>query len=126
MEEPPLNAEIQETHAASSQSEGTEKKTSRYDDPFYKSIFGAFEGPPDLSSRAREIFGEIMDEKYKATQSGSNTMTLTLTPSTEARLRTLAQRRGQSPEEVIDALVQREMAEEELVAENQSGQHRAH
>ena len=38
-------------------------------------------------------------------------MTLTLKPETEARLRTLAARRGQAPEEVIDALVRREDGE---------------
>ncbi len=39
-------------------------------------------------------------------------MTLTLTPTTEARLLALAQRRGQTPEAVIDAFVAREAAEE--------------
>ena len=38
-------------------------------------------------------------------------MTLTLTPTTEARLLALAQRRGQTPEAVIDAFVAREVAE---------------
>ena len=42
-----------------------EPKTSRYDDPFYESIFGAFGGPPDLAARSEEIFGEIMDEKHR-------------------------------------------------------------
>ena len=42
-----------------------EKKPSRYDDPFYDDIFGVGEGPADLSRRAKEVFGEIMDEKYK-------------------------------------------------------------
>ena len=41
----------------------------------------------------------------------SKPMTLTLTPTTEARLQELAARRGQAPEEIIDALVQREAAE---------------
>ncbi len=45
--------------------EMSEKKASRYDDPFYDDIFGVGEGPADLSRRAKEIFGEIMDEKYK-------------------------------------------------------------
>jgi len=40
-------------------------------------------------------------------------MTLTLAPSTEARLLALAQRRGQTPEAVIDAFVERETREEE-------------
>lgn len=40
--------------------EMSEKKISRYDD-----IIGIGEGPPDLSARAGEIFGEIMDEKYR-------------------------------------------------------------
>ena len=39
-------------------------KTSRYDDPFYASIFGAFDGPHDLAARSEEIFGEIMEEKH--------------------------------------------------------------
>lgn len=43
----------------------SEKKTSRYDDPFYDDIFGVGEGPADLSRRAKEIFHEIMDEKYQ-------------------------------------------------------------
>lgn len=43
----------------------SETKPGRYDDPFYDTIFGAFEGPADLSRRAKEIFHEIMDEKYK-------------------------------------------------------------
>ena len=38
-------------------------------------------------------------------------MTLTLTPSTEARLLALAQRHGQTPEAVIDAFVEREATE---------------
>ncbi|MGI4789338.1 MAG: hypothetical protein ACRYFS_10875 [Janthinobacterium lividum] len=38
----------------------SEKKTSRYDD-----IIGVGEGPPDLARRHKEIFGEIMDEKYR-------------------------------------------------------------
>ncbi len=42
-----------------------EQKTGRYDDAFYESIFGAFDGPHDLSARSEEIFGEIMDEKYR-------------------------------------------------------------
>ena len=42
-----------------------EPKTSRYDDPFYDSIFGAFEGPHDLAARSEEIFGEIMEEKHR-------------------------------------------------------------
>ncbi len=37
-----------------------EKKTSRYDD-----IIGIGEGPSDLARRSKEIFGEIMDEKYR-------------------------------------------------------------
>ena len=36
-------------------------------------------------------------------------MTLTLTSNTEAKLLALAERRGQAPEEIIEALVQREM-----------------
>ena len=43
----------------------TQEKVSRYDDPFYDSIFGVGEGPADLSRRHKEIYGEIMDEKYK-------------------------------------------------------------
>lgn len=39
-------------------------------------------------------------------------MTLTLTPTTEARLLALAERRGQTPEAVIDAFVAQEAAEE--------------
>lgn len=39
--------------------ESLEKKTSRYDD-----IIGVGEGPPDLARRSKEIFQEIMDEKY--------------------------------------------------------------
>jgi hypothetical protein len=39
--------------------EMTQPQTSRYDD-----IIGVVEGPSDLSSRAREIFGEIMSEKH--------------------------------------------------------------
>jgi len=39
-------------------------------------------------------------------------MTLTLTPTTEARLLALAQRRGQTPEAVIDAFVEQEAAED--------------
>ena len=42
-------------------------------------------------------------------------MTLTLMPDTETRLRELAARRGQAPEEVIDALVQREIRESEPI-----------
>ncbi len=49
-------------------------------------------------------------------------MTLTLTPITETRLQELAERRGQAPEEVIDALVQREMSQEERVTQAQSTQ----
>ena len=45
--------------------EMSEQKTSRYDDPFYESIFGAFEGPHDLAARSEEIFGEIMEEKHR-------------------------------------------------------------
>jgi len=46
-------------------------------------------------------------------------MTLTLTPTTETRLRELAARRGQAPEEVIDALVQKESEDERMrTAEN--------
>ena len=41
-----------------------EPKTSRYDDPFYDDIFGVGEGPADLSRRSKEIYHEIMDEKY--------------------------------------------------------------
>ncbi len=37
-------------------------------------------------------------------------MTLTLTPKTEERLLALAARRGQTPEAVIDAFVEREAA----------------
>ena len=40
-------------------------------------------------------------------------MTLALTPTTEARLLALAQRRGQTPEAVIDAFVAREASEAE-------------
>lgn len=47
-------------------------------------------------------------------------MTLTLTPDTEARLNALAQRRGQAPEEVIDALVQREMTDDKPVTEDEA------
>ncbi len=39
-------------------------------------------------------------------------MTLTLAPTTGTRLRALAERRGQTPEAVIDAFVERETAEE--------------
>ena len=42
-----------------------EQKTGRYDDPFYESIFGAFEGPHDLAARSEEIFEEVMEEKYR-------------------------------------------------------------
>ncbi len=42
-----------------------QEKISRYDDPFYDSIFGVGEGPADLSRRHKEIYGEIRDEKYK-------------------------------------------------------------
>lgn len=42
-----------------------EPKTSRYDDPFYADIFGAIEGPHDMSARSGETFREIMDEKYR-------------------------------------------------------------
>lgn len=41
-----------------------EQKTSRYDDPFYESIFGAIDGPPDMAARSGETYREIMDEKY--------------------------------------------------------------
>lgn len=40
-------------------------------------------------------------------------MTLTLTPDTEARLRSLAARRGQAPEAIVEALVQYASTEEE-------------
>jgi hypothetical protein len=40
-------------------------------------------------------------------------MTLTLTPTTEARLLALAQRRGQTPEAVLEAVIAREAAEAE-------------
>jgi len=44
-------------------------------------------------------------------------MTLTLTPNTEARLLALAARRGQTPEAVIDAVIEREAgAEPQTVA----------
>lgn len=39
-------------------------------------------------------------------------MTLTLTPNTEARLLALAERRGQTPEAVIDAVIEREVEAE--------------
>ena len=45
-------------------------------------------------------------------------MTLILTPNTETRLRELAARRGQAPEDVIDALVQREMTADAPITEN--------
>ncbi len=51
--------------AEKSENKPPEEKTSRYDDPFYKSIFGAFDGPPDLARRSKEIFGEIMDKKHR-------------------------------------------------------------
>ena len=38
-------------------------------------------------------------------------MTLTLSPDTERRLQTLATRRGQTPEELTDALVLQEFTE---------------
>ena len=41
------------------------KKNSRYDDPFYDDIFGVGEGPADLSRRSKEIYHDIMDEKYR-------------------------------------------------------------
>ena len=41
-----------------------EEKPSRYDDPFYDSIFGAIEGPHDMAARSGETYKEIMDEKY--------------------------------------------------------------
>ena len=41
-----------------------EQKTSRYDDPFYDDIFGAIEGPHDMSARSGETYREVMDEKY--------------------------------------------------------------
>ncbi len=41
------------------------QKKSRYDSPFYDSIFGALDGPHDLAARSEEIFGEIMDEKHR-------------------------------------------------------------
>jgi hypothetical protein len=44
-------------------------------------------------------------------------MTLTLTPNTEARLLALAERRGQTPEAVIDAVIEREANEAGAVAE---------
>ncbi len=43
----------------------SETKTSRYDDPFYDEIFGVGEGPADLSRRAKEIYHEVLDEKYR-------------------------------------------------------------
>lgn len=45
--------------------EMSDKKTSRYDDPFYDDIFGAIEGPHDMAARSGETFREIMDEKYR-------------------------------------------------------------
>ncbi len=42
-----------------------EKKSSRYDDPFYDSIFGAIEGPHDMAARSGETYREVMDEKYR-------------------------------------------------------------
>ena len=41
-----------------------EKKTSRYDDPFYDAVFGSIEGPHDMAARSGETYKEIMDEKY--------------------------------------------------------------
>lgn len=41
-------------------------------------------------------------------------MTLTLAPITGTRLRALAERRGQTPEALIDALVERETAEKDV------------
>ncbi len=49
-------------------------------------------------------------------------MPLTLTPGTETRLRELAARRGQAPEDVIDALIQREMTEEAPAPESRPAQ----
>ncbi len=46
--------------------EMSQEKTSRYDDPFYDSIFGAGEGPADLSRRHKEYYAEIIDEKYES------------------------------------------------------------
>lgn len=40
--------------------ETSQGNTSRYDD-----IIGVGEGPPDLARRHKEIFGEVMDEKYR-------------------------------------------------------------
>jgi hypothetical protein len=40
-------------------------------------------------------------------------MTLTLTPTTETKLLALAAQRGQAPEEIIDALIQREAGEDD-------------
>ncbi len=45
-------------------------------------------------------------------------MTLTLTPSTEARLLALAQRRGQTPEATIEAVIEREVAAEPETADS--------
>ncbi len=46
-------------------------------------------------------------------------MTLTLTPNTEARLLALAARRRQTPEAVIDAVIEREVSEAGAVAEGE-------
>ena len=63
-----INSDMQ-THSAEPaedcRTEITESKSSRYDDPFYNDIFGAFEGPPDLARRHKEYFAEIMDAKYR-------------------------------------------------------------
>ena len=40
-------------------------KSSRDDDPFYESIFGAIEGPHDMSRRSKETYHEILGEKYR-------------------------------------------------------------
>ncbi len=44
--------------------EMSDQKASRYDDPFYESIFGAIEGPPDMAARSGETYKEVLDEKY--------------------------------------------------------------
>lgn len=45
--------------------EESQEKSSRYDDPFYETIFGVGEGPADLSRRHKEYYAEIMDDKHK-------------------------------------------------------------
>jgi hypothetical protein len=45
--------------------EMSDQKESRYDDPFYESIFGAIEGPHDMAARSGETYKEVLDDKYR-------------------------------------------------------------